>query len=456
MNLDLLYPYQLKNAKTLAHLGFGLDGSFVGSGKTLSAFGVMELLQAKAILLVVPKSVSPQWEARFHEFCPDIEVYRPQGSGKDDRTEAIQGFLNSHADKKAIILTYEQWRISGAPLHNFRFDVCYLDEIHRAGNSMTKLYKELRKINADHRYGASATPMRSSPLQFYGIFNWLYPGCLGRNFWHFKAQYEVANQQGWHVGFKNLDHLAERIKPFYVKANPEEAKLSLPPLIEEDLVFPLGTKAQKLYEFMKRDMILEIEKIQINKIENPVNLYNSIVRLGKLQEVCDSMELVGDETESAKIEILKDSLKDNLIGDNKALLFTRFSRMANILARELGEYNPAIITGSTKDRKEQIDKFRLNPTCKVIIGTTALSEGVDGLQEAGNLIYMVDVPLGSYGMLTQIRGRLERHGQKKNMVMIYLMAEKTVDIKLKNLLLKKQEMSEKIFGSLAEIKDVLS
>ena len=37
----------------------------------------------------------------------------------------------------------------------------------------------------------------------------------------------------------------------------------------------------------------------------------------------------------------------------------------------------------------------------------------------------------------------------------YLMAQGTVDIKLKNLLLTKAEMSEKIFGSLAEVKELL-
>ncbi len=455
MNLETLYPYQLNNAKFLANLGFGLDGSFTGSGKTLTAFGVMELLNAKTILLVVPKSVSPQWQVRFNEFCPDIEVYRPQGSTKDDRLRAIQGFKNSGASRKALILTYEQWRIDNHLLEGFEWGVCYLDEAHRAGNSMTKLYKELRKINTPHRYGATATPMRSSPSQFFGIFNWLNPGCLGKNFWHFKARYEVTNAQGWKLGYKNLDELAERIRPFYIKASPEEAGLSLPPLIEEDLVFPLGKKTQKLYDLVKKEILLDIEKIQINKIENPTNLYLSVVKLGKLQEICDSMELVGEETESAKIEILKDSLSDNLVGDNKALLFTRFSRMANVLSRELAEYNPAVITGSTKDRQEQIDKFRFDTTCKVIIGTTALSEGIDGLQEAGNILYMIDVPLGSYGMLTQIRGRLERHGQKKRMLMIYLLAEKSVDIKLKNLLLTKAEMSEKIFGSLAEVKELL-
>ena len=57
--------------------------------------------------------------------------------------------------------------------------------------------------------------------------------------------------------------------------------------------------------------------------------------------------------------------------------------------------------------------------------------------------------------MIQTIGRIKRIGQTKPMVVYYLLAEKSVDIKLKNLLLTKAEMSEKIFGSLAEVKELL-
>lgn len=451
MDLNKLYPYQLENAKQLVSLGFGCDLSEVGTGKTITAFGVMELSEAKTILVVAPKSVSAQWENKFKEFT-DIEVHRPQGSGKIERQRAIQSFKNSENDKKALVLTYEQLRFHINDI-DFWFDVTYLDEIHRAGNPLTKTYKAIVKIPTIKRYGATATPLRSSPLQAYGIFNWIRPGCLGKNYWHFKARYEVTNERGWSFGYKNLNELGEKIKPYFVRTTMQEAGVYMPPLVEEDLVFALSTKEQKLYDHIKKEMLLEIEQILINKIENPTNLYLSVVKLGKLQELTNSMELVGDGQESSKIDILKDSLQDNLVGDNKAVIFTRFSRMATILARELEEYNPAVITGATRDRQAEIDKLNGDPKCRVVVITTAGNEGVN--LERANLLYMVDVPLGSYGSLIQTIGRIKRIGQTKPMVVYYLMADKTVDVKLKNLLLTKAEMSEKIFGSLAEVKEML-
>lgn len=452
MDLNKLYPYQKLNAQDLTDLGFGCDLSEVGTGKTITAFGVMEMTGAKTILVVAPKSVSAQWGFKFKEFT-DIKVHRPQGSTKPDRLRAIQSFGNDRGERKVLILTYEQVRLHILDLAYIHFDLALLDEIHRIGNALTKSYKAVMAIQADRRYGATATPLRSSPLQAYGIFNWLKPGCLGKNFYHFKARYEVSNAQGWRVGYKNLDELGERIKPFYVKTTMEDAGVFMPPLVEEDLVFALSTKEQKLYDQIKKEMLLEIDQIMINKIENPTNLYLSVVKLGKLQELTDSMELIGEGQESSKIDILKDSLTDNLVGGNKAIIFTRFSRMADILARELKEYNPAVITGATKDRQAEIDKLNGDPTCKVTVITTAGNEGIN--LERANLLYMVDVPLGSYGSLIQTIGRIKRIGQTKPMVVYYLLAEKSVDIKLKNLLLTKAEMSEKIFGSLAEVKELL-
>ena len=139
---------------------------------------------------------------------------------------------------------------------------------------------------------------------------------------------------------------------------------------------------------------------------------------------------------------------------NKVLIWTRFSRMAKILYRELNQYNPAIIIGDTKNRQAEIDKFNNDNSCRIIIGTMAMSEGLN--LQRGNILIFYDVPMGSYGTLQQVIGRINRIGQDKPMVVYYLMADKTIDIKLKKLLTAKAEMSEKIFGSLSEVKEILT
>jgi SNF2 family DNA or RNA helicase len=199
-------------------------------------------------------------------------------------------------------------------------------------------------------------------------------------------------------------------------------------------------------------MLLEIEEKEISKIENPTSLYTSVVKLGKLQEITDSLELVGESVESSKLNLLKEHLED-IPKEQKVVVFTRFSRMARILERELSKFNPAIIVGDIKNRQAQIDKFDNDDNCRLMIITTAGNEGVN-LQRA-NILYMYDVPLGSYGSLVQTLGRINRIGQTRKMVVYYLMARDSVDIKLRALLKKKGSLNERIFGSLQDIKSVI-
>lgn len=458
MLLDKLYPYQLTNAETLASLGFGADLSHTGVGKTLTAFGVIHKLEAQIVLVVVPNTLNVnQWKKKFTRFMPEMIVFVPVKSDRGSRAKAYNDFDSCSVTPKVLVLTYDQVRIDVSQISHHLWDVIYTDETHKIGNPLTKIYKAMSKLNSRAKYAATATPLRSSPLQAYGIFNWINPGCLGKNYWHFKARYEVSDNRGWRLGFKNLDELAERIRPFCVKTTYEEAGIYMPSLVEEDLAFELGAKTKKLYQDVRKEMLLEIDTLLINKIENPTNLYLSVVKLGKLSEIADHLELVGDGDESEKLNTLKEHLADVVLSGNKVIIFTRFQRMADIIHRELEEHNPAIITGKVKDKQTEINKFNNDPTCRVLVGTIAISEGLD-LQVA-NILYFYDVPMGSYGSMVQIIGRIRRIGQDKPMMVYYLLGEidgkQTIDGKLKNLLLKKQEMSEKIFGSLAEVKEML-
>lgn len=459
MDLTRLYDYQLKTAHDLAGRVFGADLSETGTGKTITALAVMNIIEAKTILIVSPKSVAEQWERKAREFWAGLEVHRIDGARKE-REQQLKRYARARARATApiaLIVTYEQVRSDIGILSEMEFQIIYADESHRLGNPATKLYRAFRKLRSERRFCSTATPLRSSPLQAWGIFNWLHSGILG-SFLTFKHEYCIIINRNWIKGYKNLDHLGARLKPYYIKNKMEDVGVFLPPIIEVDINFELGAIERRLYDNIVKEMLLEISKQQISKIENPTNLYNSVVKLGKLQELTDSLELLGDlpdgrSVDCTKLNTLKEHLKDTAVGDNKVVVFTRFSRMADILFRELQEYNPALITGAVKDRQGEIDKFDSVDSCKVIIITTAGNEGIN-LQRA-NILYMVDVPLGSYGSLVQTVGRINRIGQTKPMVVYYLLAKGTVDVKLKALLESKKDMAEKMFSSLQDVRNML-
>jgi SNF2 family DNA or RNA helicase len=95
----------------------------------------------------------------------------------------------------------------------------------------------------------------------------------------------------------------------------------------------------------------------------------------------------------------------------KAILITRFSRMAHILKRELAKWNPLVITGETQNRQEILKKFEEDPQYRILIGSEAIGQGLN-LQKAANILINVDLPWNP-ARLEQRIGRIHRNGQEK-------------------------------------------
>jgi len=448
-----LYDFQKITAAYMVKAGSCLNASEVGSGKTITVLGVCDYLKCRKILVICPKSVMRQWEREIMRWLPSWNIVVVEGN-KQTRIEQYWKARRQSAPA-VLIVSYDLARIDFNILKDMpRWDAAICDEIHRLGSSgpYTKTRKAIKQYEAVHRFGLSATPLRSSLLSYYGIIDFIAPGSLGP--WQgFLEKFTLRNTWGGIWKFINLDEFASRIRRHMIRKTLAEVGYQLPPLIEEDIIFDLSEKELEILNKIKMEILLELDKIDISKIKDVVSLNFGIVKLGKMQELSDHLSLIGDHNISSKLDTLKDHLADTMVNGNKAIVFSRFERMISILYRELAEYNPAVITGKIEDRQAQIDKFNSDESCKLCLITSAGAEGLD-LQRA-NLLYFYDVPIGSYGQLTQTIGRIKRIGQEKPMVVYYLMASKGVDIPLKKAVAKKGQLSERIFDSVADIREML-
>ena len=169
-------------------------------------------------------------------------------------------------------------------------------------------------------------------------------------------------------------------------------------------------------------------------------------------EVCDSLELIGESSESSKIELLKEHLETRLANGEKAIIITRFERMAKILYRDLSLYSPVIITGATKDRAGAIREFEQSDR-RILIGTEAIGQGLN-LQLAC-ILYNFDLAWNPSRM-EQRAGRIYRNGQDKPVFIYNLICTKTVETWLQKKLEAKEELSASLLPkSLLSIKEMI-
>ena len=445
-----LYPYQKEIASFMVSTGSCLNASFVGSGKTLTSLAVTESLQSRRTLIISPKSVLMQWShSQIPKWLPNARVVAITGSQR----ASLYATARSIDEPYYMVIGYETARIDIEELLKTSWDVLIIDEAHKLANPQTRTYKALSRIVAKHRYLLTATPVMNKPDDMFGIINFINPGALGK-YWGFLNRYIVRDYWGSAKYYRNMDELALRCQPYIIRKSLEEVGMQLPPCTQEDIPVELSVKEQKNYKLIKQELLFDIEKYIISKIENPAMLQTSVVKLGKLFELCDSMELLGDSVESSKLEVLKEHLESTLVNGQKAIIITRFERMAKILERELSKWEPLLITGQTKNREKIFDKFDSDDKHKILIGTSAIEQGIN-LQVA-NILYNYDIAWNPSRMI-QRAGRIHRNGQEKPVFIHNLVCQKTVETWLQKKLQAKEELSRRLLPkSFEEIKEILS
>ncbi len=326
------------------------------------------------------------------------------------------------------------------------FQTIIYDEGHRANNVRTKTYKALQKISegSKHRYILTATPIVNSPVELFGILNIISPGCMGREY-NFLDRYAVRNKWGGILYPINQEELADKIKVFMIRKTLEEVAPELPLMVIKDIPFDLSSKERKLYDRLVAEVLFEVEKQLIQKIENPTIIQSTLTKMIILAQLTCSMALLGEDNTSTKLDILKDMLEDIFPSDKKVIVFSRFKKMAVLLEKELKKYKPLLITGDVtgEDRNKAVQKFQNDDSRQLLISTDAGGEGLN--LDAGSIIFHFSLPW-SHGKYVQRNGRIKRLTQKKPTIIYNLIANKTIDAYTAKLLKNKKSVSDKVLG----------
>ncbi len=441
-----LRPYQSLKALEAINLRGGLIRGFCGCGKTAISIKVVEALSCNNVLVVCPKSVLFNWQKEVKMWLGH-EAVVINGS-KSLRHKAYDSYTEGF-----IITTYDQLKLDYSWYASRNWDGMIIDEAHYLVSTTSQRSKAVVGIKAKYKYGLTATPIMNKATDVFGVFS-----SLGKSLGNYKLfvdRYCVKDIWGSVKYYQNLPELRARISSWQVRINLDEAQFELPERTDTDLEFELSEPETVLYDKIRKELLFELQAQDVNKLSSPMILQNTLTKLGKLQELTDSCELLGDNNKSSKLEILKEHLFDVVSSNQKAVIFTRFSRMAEILNRELEEYNPCLLTGQISDRQILIDEFTNNPARKIFISTEAGNAGIN--LQAANIIYNYDLPF-SLGKLEQRNGRIRWHTQDKPVFFYNLMARlkggrKTIDQWVKEKIIKKQEISDQVLMS--DVKEIL-
>lgn len=308
------------------------------------------------------------------------------------------------------------------------------DEAHKAKNPDSQQGRALLSIKAKHPIPMSGTFVLNNPLDLYLPLYWA--GFEDHSFYQYKNHYCVMG--GFNnkevVGYKNLDELRTIMSKAMLRRTKGDV-LDLPPKIHSIEYVDLTSEQKKLYKEVKDQIVDSIDKIRMHP--------DPLSEMLRLRQVTGAPEILSSSiTQSAKLDRLVEMIEEITSVGEKAIIFSQWSTMTDIIRGRLKEYNPAYITGEVKSevRMEEVKKFQNDDSCKVIIGTVG-AMGTGLTLTAASTVIFVDEPWNR-GLKDQAEDRAHRIGTRGTVRVVTLIAKDTIDEGIYNLVQKKGRMAD--------------
>ncbi|MCH9614309.1 MAG: hypothetical protein SP1CHLAM54_17330 [Chlamydiia bacterium] len=435
-----LRPYQEIGVKWLWFLyQNGLSGMLcdeMGLGKTHQAMALLSLVErGEKCLVVCPTSVIYHWEELLEKFLPDALVTTYYGLKRDIGSGweiLLTSFGTLRTDRE--ILTEIDW------------EVAIFDELQNAKNTQSQTHKVLSEIKARMRIGLTGTPIENRLTELKALFDIVLP-----QYFPPPTPYRehFVNPIEKHDDKHTKELLSRMIRPFMMRRKKADVLDDLPDKIEEVVHCTMSDEQMTLYKeafLAERD---ELSK-KIDDENEPVPYVHVFAIINKLKQICNHPALITKEPyqkqESGKWELFLELLGEIRDSGQKLVIFSQYLGMLDIIENHLKEHNIpfAAVRGTTRNRKEELERFRDDPKCEVFVASLkAVGVGVD-LVSASVVIHYDR--WWNPAVEDQATDRVHRIGQKRGVQVFKLVSKHSIEEHIDNIILKKQGLMEGILG----------
>ncbi len=428
---------------------FGFGGCLaddMGLGKTIQVLALLEERRTRRMktgeqrspsLVVAPRSLIHNWVEEARRFTPRLRVLDYTGL---DRS----GTLDDPAQYDLIITTYATARLDILKLKEIRFDYAILDEAQAIKNHSAQSTKACRLIQADHRLAMTGTPVENHLGELWSIFEFLNPGMLGGS-----EAFRSFSTSGREQSTEDLSLLSRALRPFLLRRTKEQVLTELPEKTEQTLYCELEKPQRRLYdelrEHYRQSLSGHIEKQGLKR--SKIQVLEALLRLR--QAACHPGLLDKKQTgePSAKLDTLLEQLREVLEGGHKALVFSQFTSLLDIVRKRLdGEkISYAYLDGKTTARQKVVEQFQNDESCRVFL--ISLKVGGLGLNlTAADYVFILD-PWWNPAVEAQAVDRAHRLGQTKRVFAYRLIARDTVEEKILQLQGQKKQLADAIISA---------
>ena len=436
--------YQMDYLYYAINHGNHVNGSSVGTGKSLSSIFYAEILDLFPCMVVCPASVKSGWLREWKEANPNrqVSVISTTSPAEDFDADVLvinYDILGKRTEKNGK--TSIEVRLDG--MKKKKFSLVVADEIHFLKNRKSIRSKTFKKLagKSSAIIGLTGTLIMNRPAELLNIL-----ALIGRlkeiapddpYHHYFFERYCNMKETFWGMdmtGASNIKELNDLLtKCCYFHVSIRDALKELPPVTENMIECEITNK--KAYKSAEEDLLEFIFKHfkDEERVEKAARA-EFLVKMNLLKQL--SLE--------GKVKAIKKWIEEWLEAneDDKLLVFGSHSSILKDIQKFFK--NSLLVIGETtgKKREKTLSDFSSDPSKRLLFANIGcLGTGVDGLQKVCSNMAILELPPRPSD-LVQVIGRLERSGQQNPVTIQYLLSSSTIDKDLWEMLKNKKSVTD--------------
>lgn len=423
-----LFPYQRADVKYLIEAtrgaGGALNASDMGTGKTITALSTIVLTSAFPALVLCPAGLKYTWQRQAATHFPDLKT-----TVVDEDADLRPGQWGA---PDVVIANYELL-LRDVPPRLRQWNIVVADEARKLKSHRAKTSEAVKRLDRRASLALSGTPIENRLEELHSIMDFVQPGLLGAGWWFVKQHTLYDPKTGYPIGYKDIEIIRERIAPYYIRRTKKQVLPQLPGKLPPINVEISLSKTERAVYVAIRDQVESFIK------ENPrLDTNEIVVILLRLRQCVDGLALVGEGSESSKLDMLDDLLSE--AGDRKVVVFSTFAEAVKLIHDRFGGH---MLTGkSSPKEKERIITEFAGDSVQLLACTDALAFGHD-LTMADIMVHY-DQPWNP-AIKEQREDRTYRIGQRNALTVVNFIARKTVDEYILRIIHRKLKVAQAVF-----------
>lgn len=448
-----LFPYQREGAMHLAGKGRAILADEMGLGKTVQGIAAALLLKEavgiKRTLVVVPASLKGEWEDQIRFFS-------------DATFESLYGMRQTRLERYAkvrsffLIANYEQVIRDWKEINDIlKPDLVILDEAQRIKNWKTKTARNIKGLVSPYAFILTGTPLENRIDELYSLVDFVDPQLFGSLF-RFNRRFYSFDAEGKNEGMCNLDKLHEATASVLLRRRKSAVEDELPGRMTKTYKTGMTPEQERRYSAHMKN-VAELYQVSKRRPLTPKEQERLQIELGFMRMLCDTCYITDLKIkDSPKLDEFEDVLDDILSDDltRKVIVFSEWTRMLDLLIERLDRKNIdyALHTGQVpqKRRREEIRRFKEDPRCRVFLASE--SGGVGLNLQVASVVVNLDLPWNP-AKLEQRIARAWRKNQKRDVLVVNMVAAGTIEERMLQTLSFKQGLADFVLDAMGEAKD---